>query len=358
MKHTVVKLGPVAAPLRPRVLGVCLALIVAAGCVFTLSIAHGDYPLGVADVWRIIGGGGTPIENRIVIDVRLGRAVVGLLVGAALAFSGALTQSIARNPLASPDILGITQGSALAAVALLTFAGTSGTLGKAASLTLATVGLPLAAFCGGLITATIIWLIAGRSRHSLLRFVLIGVAMATLCTSLSTWIMAHGNLDLVANARLWLTGSLNGRDFSEAWAPLIAVLVALMLASYLSFQLSALSLGDLTATMLGHNVRIAQALQLLVAVALAAVSVAAAGPIGFVAFVSPQIAMRLAGTSTPPLVTSALTGALIVCSADLLARVVLPWELPVGIVTTILGAPVLIYLIVSLNRRNNGRNNQ
>lgn len=110
--------------------------------------------------------------------------------------------------------------------------------------------------------------------------------------------------------------------------------------------------------MLGHNVRIAQALQLLVAVALAAVSVAAAGPIGFVAFVSPQIAMRLAGTSTPPLVTSALTGALIVCSADLLARVVLPWELPVGIVTTILGAPVLIYLIVSLNRRNNGRNNQ
>jgi len=223
------------------VLGVCLALIVAAGCVFTLSIAHGDYPLGVADVWRIIGGGGTPIENRIVIDVRLGRAVVGLLVGAALAFSGALTQSIARNPLASPDILGITQGSALAAVALLTFAGTSGTLGKAASLTLATVGLPLAAFCGDLITATIIWLIAGRSRHSLLRFVLIGGAMATLCTSLSTWIMAHGNLDLVANARLWLTGSLNGRDFSEAWAPLIAVLVALMLASYLSFQLSALS---------------------------------------------------------------------------------------------------------------------
>lgn len=139
---------------------------------------------------------------------------------------------------------------------------------------------------------------------------------------------------------------------------MIAVLVALMLASYLSFQLSALSLGDLTATMLGHNVRIAQALQLLVAVALAAVSVAAAGPIGFVAFVSPQIAMRLAGSSTPPLVTSALTGALIVCSADLLARVVLPWELPVGIVTTILGAPVLIYLIVSLNRRNNGRNNQ
>ena len=139
---------------------------------------------------------------------------------------------------------------------------------------------------------------------------------------------------------------------------MIAVLVALMLASYLSFQLSALSLGDLTATMLGHNVRIAQALQLLVAVALAAVSVAAAGPIGFVAFVSPQIAMRLAGTSTPPLVTSALTGALIVCSADLLARVELPWELPVGIVTTILGAPVLIYLIVSLNRRNNGRNNQ
>lgn len=352
MTSAVLKLGPIATPLRPRVLGVCLFLLAATLCVFTLSISHGDYPLGVTDVWRIIGGGGTPIENRIVIDVRLGRAVVGLLVGAALALSGALTQTLAKNPLASPDVLGITQGSALAAVALLTFAGTSGVIGETASLTLSTVGLPLAAFCGGIVTATSIWLIAGRSRNSLLSFVLIGVAAATLCSSLSTWIMARGNLDQVATARLWLTGSLNGRDFGEAWAPLVAVLVSLALAPYLSFQLSALSLGDITATMLGHNVRVAQAIQLLVAVLLSAVAVAAAGPIGFVAFVSPQIAMRLAATPTPPLVTSAFTGAFIVCSADFLARVALPWELPVGIVTTILGAPVLIYLVVSLNRKD------
>lgn len=351
MSPIVLRVGPFSAPLRLRAFGVCLALLTATACIFTLSIAHGDYPLSAADVWRILAGGGTAIENRIVIDVRLGRLIVGLLVGAALAFSGALTQSLARNPLASPDILGITQGAALAAVAVLTFAGTGGVLGEAASMTLSHLGLPLAAFGGGLITAISIWFIAGRSRNSLMRFVLIGVAMATLCTSLSTWIMARGNLDQVGSARLWLTGSLNGRDLGEAWAPLVAILICLALASYLSFQLSALSLGEMTATLLGHNVRAAQAVQLLVAVLLSAVAVSAAGPIGFVAFVSPQIAMRLAGTPTPPLVTTALTGALIMCSADFLARVALPWELPVGIVTTVLGAPVLIYLIVTLNRK-------
>ncbi|WP_293771067.1 iron ABC transporter permease [uncultured Corynebacterium sp.] len=318
---------------------------------FTLSIAHGDYELSPGDVWRILSGSGSKIENRIVIDVRLGRALVGLLVGAALALAGALTQSVARNPLASPDVLGITQGASLAAVILLTFAHGGGSLGESADVILHTLRLPSAAVVGALIVATVVWLIAGSSRHSMVRFVLIGVAISTLCASLNTWIMSIGDLDQVASARLWLTGSLNGRDLDEVWAPLTVVLAAALASAYLSFHLAALTLGDTTATLLGHNVRVIQAVQLVFAVALSAIAVAAAGPIGFVAFVSPQVAMRLAGTPTPPLITSALTGALLVTSADFIARVVLPWELPVGIVTTIVGAPVLIYLIIKLNRK-------
>lgn len=339
------------ARVTPRVLLLCLALIAGSAAIFTAHIAYGDYPLSFADVWRVLAGGGSKIEDRIVIDVRLGRALVGLLVGAALGMAGALTQSIARNPLASPDVLGITQGASLAAVIILTFTGAGGLAGHTSQFILATVGVPAAAVLGAFVVATAIWLIAGSARHSIIQFVLIGVAASTLCASLTTWVMAIGDLDHVAGARLWLTGSLNGRALDSAWAPLGAVILALMLAAYLSFQLEALSLGELTATMLGHNVRVAQAIQLAVAVVLAAVAVAAAGPIGFVAFVSPQTAMRLAGTPTPPLVTSALMGAFLVTAADYLARAVMPWELPVGILTTIIGAPVLIYLIIALNRK-------
>lgn len=344
---TTIGLGPLRFRLNWRVVMVCALLAAGTVVAFTFSVSYGDFPLTFTDVWRILSGGGTKIEKRIVIDVRLGRALVAILIGAALAFSGALTQSVARNPLASPDVLGVTQGASLAAVIALAFAGD----GTAAGGLLHSVGLPLAAFVGALAVAAAVWLIAGDSKNSIVRFVLIGVAASTLCSSLITWVMAVGDLDRVAGARLWLTGSLNGQDVSGVAAPLAVVLAALCLAAYLSFQLEALVLGELTATVLGHNVRISQAVHLIVAVALAAVAVSAAGPVGFVAFASPQIALRLAGTPTPPLVTSALIGAFLVSAADLAARVLLPWELPVGIITTVCGAPVLIYLVITLNRK-------
>lgn len=348
-------LGPWAVVVRPRSVLVCVVLIIGILATFTYGIRHGDFPLTPADVWRVLGGGGSAIEQRVVIDVRLGRALVAVLVGAALALSGALTQTVARNPLASPDILGITHGASLAAVSLITFASTGGILGDVADSVLTSVGLPIAAVCGSLVVATSVWLIAGSARHSIIRFVLIGVAASTLCTSLSTWVMAVGNLNQVAEARVWLTGSLVGRDFDEVWPTLTVVLLGAILAAYLSFPLAALALGDATATVLGHEVRKAQALQLAVAVMLSGVAVAATGPISFVAFMAPQIALRLAGTATAPLVTSMLTGAFIVSGADLLSRVILPWEFPVGIVTTMVGAPMLIYLIVSMNRRQRRR---
>ncbi|OIJ36732.1 hypothetical protein BK826_02380 [Rothia kristinae] len=177
------------------------------------------------------------------------------------------------------------------------------------------------------------------------------VPYAALLGAALVWLMAGTTLEQAAEARLWLTGSLNGRGWDQAWAPLICSLAALASAGWLAFQLAGLSLGPEIAHGLGHRLRVAQAGQLLAAVVLAAVAVSAAGPIPFVAFVAPQIAQRLTGAATPPLWCSALTGMLLVSAADLVARTVLPWELPLGIVTAVCGAPVLIWLVLKMNRK-------
>lgn len=344
----VLRLGPVSWPVNLRLL-TCLAvtaLLLLLGVCATVT--HGDYRLSLGQVWEVFTGGGSPIERAVVFDMRLGRAVVACLVGAALAYSGALTQSVARNPLASPDILGITQGASLAAVVTIVFAGAGagGVLEAGASAVLSTVGLPGAAIVGAVLAAVLVWVLAAPSRSSMMQVVLIGVGVSIFLSAMVTWLLAYAQLDRAASARMWLTGSLNGRDWNHAWAPLAVLFVAIAIAGWLAFQLSALVLGDTVAHVLGHRVRLAQLVQLLTAVVLAAVGVAAAGPISFVAFVVPHLARVLAGTATPPLVFSALLGAALLVAADLLARVVLPWELPVGVVTAFVGAPFLLFMIV------------
>ncbi|MCK7637430.1 FecCD family ABC transporter permease [Corynebacterium pygosceleis] len=336
---------------RPRPLLVGMFLVILGTVVFTVGLGLGSYPLSPTDVWRILLGRGTEIERTVVWDLRLGRAVVALLVGACLGFSGALTQTVARNPLASPDILGVTHGASFAAVGVIAFAGTGGVLGDSAGLLLGSIGLTFTAVAGALGTAVLVWFLVGRERSNMLSLVLIGVAVSMFLGALNTWIIARTTLERAAAAQLWLTGSLNGRDFAHAWAPGVVLLGAVSVAGWLAFVLGALALGPATAHTLGHNVTVAQAVQLLTAVVLAAVAVSAAGPIGFVAFVTPQIARLAAGSATPPLVLSALTGAVTVATADLAARALLPWEVPVGIVTALAGAPVLLWMIVSLNRK-------
>ena len=345
------RVGPFSTVLHPGRVVAVVVLALLAFLVFAANIGLGDYPMSIPDVVRTLLGGGTRLEETIVFKWRMGRAVVGLAVGAALAFSGALTQSVARNPLASPDVLGITNGASTAAVFVITAAGGAGVVGAVADFGLHTLTVPVVAIIGSAVTAAVVWFIAGRDRESMMRLVLIGVGTSIFLNAISTWLMAGTTLEQAAAARLWLTGSLNGPGWSEAWVPLICAVAALVLAGWLAFQLSALALGPTVAHMLGHSLRWAQAAQLLVAVVLAAVAVSAAGPIPFVAFVAPQVAQRMTGAAAPPLWCSALTGALLVSAADFAARVLLPWELPVGIVTAMCGAPVLIYLVLKMNRK-------
>ncbi|WP_415975222.1 FecCD family ABC transporter permease [Rhodococcus sp. 077-4] len=330
---------------RPLMVLTTVLLAAALVLVMCVNIGRGDFPLSIAQVLDVLLGGGSRIERFIVMDLRLPRSLTGLLVGAALGISGAITQSISRNALASPDILGITAGSSAAAVALIVLGG-----GSFSGL-LATLGLPLAALIGGLLTAIAIYALAWRKGVDGFRLILVGIAVNAMLTAVIGWLLISADINDVSRAQVWLNGSLNGADWASVWPVAIAVVLVGGGTVVATFTLGALRLGDDNARSLGVRLQHSQAMMLLAAVALAAIATAAAGPIGFVALAAPQIALRILRTPGPPIIASALLGGLLVVASDLIARTILPVELPVGIVTSALGGPFLLYLLVRSNRK-------
>lgn len=327
--------------LRPRtiavtVLGLVLVLLAAA-----VNIGRGDFPISLGEVLAVLLGGGERGQQFVVLDLRLPRSLTGILVGAALGLAGAITQTVARNPLASPDVLGVTSGASAAAVLLIVLGGSDAGVAAVG----ATLGLPLAALLGGLLTAVLVYSLAWRRGIEGHRLVLVGVGIAAVGTALTNWLLTRAEITDAARATVWLTGSLNARGWEHV-VPVGAALVVLVpVALLLGFGLGALQLGDDTARGLGLRVDRERAALVVVAVALAAVATASAGPVAFVALVVPQICQRLVGAARPPLLASAVYGALLVLVADLVARTVLAVELPVGIVTAVLGAPYLLFLL-------------
>lgn len=348
----ILRVGACVVPLNVRlVVGILITLAITV-LVAVWALTQGSYSLTMGQVAAVFTGSGTHIQRTVVLEMRLGRVLVAIVVGAALGYAGALTQNVARNALASPDILGITQGASLAAASTIIFAGagTGGIVEASASGLMSMVGVPGAAILGAVITALVVWLVSGAPKSSMIHVVLIGVAASIFLSAATTWILAYAQLDRAASARMWLTGSLNGRDFNHLWIPLAVVLCAVAAAGWIAFQLAALTLGETTATVLGLRVRRVQLVHLLTAVVLTAVAVAATGPIGFIAFVCPHLARLLANTPAPPLLFSAVLGGCVLLIADQVARIVLPWELPVGVVTSVVGAPFLLYMIIRTRR--------
>ncbi len=323
---------------RPRMLLVTLAGAALVVLAAALNIGRGDFPISVGEVLAVLLGGGDRAQQFIVLELRLPRSLTAVLVGAALGVSGALTQTVARNPLASPDVLGVTAGASAAAVLLIVSGGTAAAIGDA-------VGLPLAALVGGLLAAALVYGLAWRRGIEGYRLVLVGVGVSAVGTACTNWLLTRAEITDAARATVWLTGSLNARGWEHVVPVGIALAVLVPVALVLGFGLGALQLGDDTARGLGLRVDRERAALILVAVALAAIATACAGPIAFVALVVPQICLRLAGTARPPLLASAVYGALLMLVSDLIARTVLGVELPVGIVTAILGAPYLLFLL-------------
>ncbi|SFQ42200.1 iron complex transport system permease protein [Amycolatopsis arida] len=343
-----VRLGPFAATFRPRVVAVPLVGLVLLVLVAALNIGLGSAHLDVIDVLRTLAGGGDRRETGIVFDLRLPRTLTGILVGAALGLAGAIFQTIARNPLASPDILGITWGAGVGAVTVIVVGGYRGQVsGVAASL-----GVPLAGLAGGLLAGLLLYLLSWRRGIDGFRMVLIGIGLAAVGYNLVYWLLTVGDVDDATRATTWIVGNLGNVGW-ESVGPVALALALLVPATLLcAHTIGGLQFGDETARGLGIRVDAARGTLLLLAAGLAAVATAAAGPITFVALATPQIALRLARTAQPPLVGSLVLGALLTVGADLAVRQA-PGaaDLPVGVLTAILGAPYLIYLFVRTRRK-------
>ena len=327
------------ARLDARAIGVTIALAAAAVGAFCWSLAVGDFPVPIGDVVATLTGTGSPDAAFIVEQLRLPRALVAALVGVAFGVSGALFQRVVRNPLASPDLIGVNAGAAAGAVAVIV--ATSGSSGQV------TAG----ALVGGLAAGLGVLALAARGGVSGYRFVLVGIGATAFLGAVRSYFVTRAELRDAQSAVVWLTGSLGATTWAQVRPLAMSLAVLVPLALVLARALDPMDLGDDAASGLGVRVPRQRAALLIVATALAAVATAASGPIGFVALASPQIARRLTGARSSGLVASAAVGALVLVVADVLARRALaPTELPVGIVTAVLGAPYLLVLLARANR--------
>ena len=307
--------------------------------VFAWSLTVGDFPLALGDVIASLLGRGEDSTDFIVRTLRLPRGLVGLLVGAAFGLSGAIFQRLARNPLASPDIIGINSGAAAAAVFVIVMLGGSGS-----QVTWGALG-------GATAAAVTIYVLSYKQGVTGYRLVLVGIGVTAMLSSVTSYLLTRAEIYEAQRAVVWLTGSLNGRGWDHVRPMTIVLVVLVPVVLALARHVSTLDLGDDAAAGLGTRVELVRSALLLAGVALAAVSVASAGPIAFVALVSPQIARRLVGGSGAALIPSAAVGALLLVSSDLVARrIFAPTELPVGIATAVLGAPYLLWLLARANR--------
>lgn len=327
---------------RTRLVVATGASLVVLVVVAVLAVSAGSSSLGVTDVVRTLLGAGTPGQELIVLELRLPRVVGAVVVGACLGLAGALTQTFARNPLATPDILGVTSGAGLGAVSAIVLAGG----GYAVTGGLLSFGVPVAAVLGALVTSALVYGLSWRGGIDSYRLILIGIGMTASLGGLTSYLVARAQITEAAAATQWLVGSLSGMSWSSVWPAVVVLAVIAPLAATQTRALDVSQLGDDLSTGLGVAVQRHRLAVLVCAVLLTAGAVSAAGPLEFVAFVAPQVARRLTGTGRPPLVGSAVIGGLIVVGADLVTRTLLPGEVPVGILTAIIGAPYLIWLLI------------
>lgn len=326
--------GGLSLRLRPRALVVGLAGTLLAVALAVLAVGAGDYPIAPADVLRVLAGGGSPAERFIVTELRLPRLVTAMAVGAALGLAGAVFQSLTRNPLGSPDVLGVTSGAATGALVVVVLGGGSAALAGAAA-------------AGGLATGLLLYALAGRHGVGGHRLVLIGIGVTAILTGVNGWLLTRAPLMDAARAALWLTGSLDGRGWANA-LPVLGALAVLLPAVLLARApaLRLLEMGDDSAAGLGVPVRRVRVAALGAAVLLVSVAAAAAGPVSFLALTAPHLARRLTRAPGPNLLPSAVVGAALLLAADQLAQhAVAGRQLPVGVVTGVLGGGYLAWLL-------------
>ena len=316
-----------------RAIGFYLSALCTVALLFVLSIRSGTYTLSFDEISQAFH----PDDKNYftLMEYRLPRALLAIIIGGALAISGVLVQSVVRNPLASPDILGINNAAGLVAVTILIFLPN-----------LAFYWLPIFAFIGGVLSFILLWMICGFNFRPI-KMAIIGVALSALWAAISHYLMLTNPVE-INTAMLWLTGSLWGRSWAYVNVVLPWLLVLLPLPFIFCRDLDTLGLGENKAATLGVSVNKTQILVLVLAVALSTTAVAICGPIAFLGLVAPHLARKLVGGRHRTLLPAAmLIGTLLLQISDILARVIdPPTELPAGILTAIIGAPYFFYLLM------------
>jgi len=299
----------------------------------TLGIGAVKVPQPTAT--KALFGHGTVDEVRTVRDFELPRILIAWLAGGSLAIAGAVIQGVIRNPLAAPDVVGVTKGAGLAVVLLLLVYPSA-----------AVSYMPVAAFAGGVAAMAVVYLLAYRRGTTAVRLALVGIAVSAFCESIIRYVMIDKQ-QAVGTALVWLTGSLAHVDMPAVWQFLPWVLVLVPICAFYAIKLDLLGLGDDLASGLGVAVERVRRFTLLVAVMLASATVAVMGTITFVGLIAPHIARRLVGSRHALLLpASAGIGALLVLVADAIGRGAHPpVELPAGMITALIGAPYFVYLL-------------
>ncbi len=324
---------------------VTVAVVAAATAALVVyQLTTGDFPLELERVWATLSGKGTPGEEFIVYDLRLPRIVTAVLAGAAFGASGAVYQSVTRNPLGSPDIIGFTFGAAFGAIfAIVVLDGSGWTV---------TIG----ALAGALGVAVLVYLLAYRGGGVQgYRLILIGIGISAVLASLISYLILKANILDAQEAYVWLTGSLNNRGWDDVRIGLVGLLLLAPILVALGPGLRMTEMGDDAARALGVTVERHRLGALGFGAALCAVAVLCAGPVTFVALAAPQIARRLTGSPTVQVVPSMAVGALLLLASDSAAQKLVPTaDLPVGIMTLGLGGAYLAWLIAREGRTRIG----
>jgi iron complex transport system permease protein len=331
------------ASLRFRVRTVVASVIVAlvAVALATLALCLGDLALSPAQVAGALLGVDHGFSATVVREWRLPRVLAALLFGAALGVSGAVFQSLTRNPLASPDVIGLSAGAYAGGLGAILLLGASA----------GSVPVSAGAIAGGLAAAALVYALAYRRGIQGFRLIVVGIGVSAMLQALSTYLLLRAKVEVAMVAAVWGAGSLSPVGWAQVVPAAAVVVVALAALTLFSASLSRLELGDDTARALGVRVEGARLGLVVCAVALTAVVTAAAGPIAFVALAAPQIARRLARTAGIALVPSALVGAVVLLASDIVAQHVVPTPLPVGLVTVVVGGLYLVWLLIHETRR-------
>ncbi|MFI7616743.1 FecCD family ABC transporter permease [Nonomuraea terrae] len=314
---------------------VTVVCMVAAGAGVALTGLSTGSALSVGEALRTLAGYGDAATELVVYTLRAPRVLLALLVGAALGVGGAVVQSLSRNPLGSPDIIGVNAGAAAGAVLMILVMGSA-----------STQSVSLGALACGLAAGALVYVLSFKRGVKGTRLVLVGIGVTAMLHSLIAYLLTRADLYEAQGAKVWLIGSLAGAGWERVWPVALAVLIGLPAVLALSRSATLLEMGDATAASLGLRVERLRLVLLLVAVGLSGVAVSCAGPVGFVALAAPQLAKRVTRAPGPGIASSAAMGALLLATADLVAqRLPTPGQLPVGVLTGGLGGIYLAWLI-------------